>query len=224
MSHAFSTVRPVGSGALLIELGDAIDIEVSERVIALDKALAAEPPVGLTEVVPAYASLLIAFDPLIADPSDIAAHALKLAQRFQVETVPGRVHRVPVCYDAQHAPDLAAVAERTGLTPEQVIEAHLSGDYRCYMYGFAPGYAYMGGVPDALHLPRKPSAERGHPTGSIIIAGAQCLITTLPMPTGWWVIGQTSLRVLDAAAPRPFRFDPGDRIAFEQVDAAALNN
>jgi inhibitor of KinA len=88
------------------------------------------------------------------------------------------------------------------------------------MYGFAPGYAYMGGVPLALQLPRKPVAERGHPVGSVIIAGPQCLITTLPMPTGWWVIGRTPLAVLDPLGERPFRFDPGDTIRFERMPIA----
>ncbi len=90
------------------------------------------------------------------------------------------------------------------------------------MYGFAPGYAYLSGVPEAIHLPRKPAAVRGYPVGSVMIAGAQCLITTLPMPTGWWVIGRTPLRVLDTDARRPFLFEPGDRVRFVRVGGEAL--
>ena len=120
-------------------------------------------------------------------------------------------------YRQYAAPDLAAAAEALGITPEALIEQHLAGDYRVYMYGFAPGYAYLGGVPEAIHLPRKPAAVRGYPVGSVMIAGAQCLITTLPMPTGWWVIGRTAVRVLDADAERPFLFDPGDRVRFTRV-------
>ncbi|KKC24139.1 5-oxoprolinase subunit B family protein [Sphingomonas sp. SRS2] len=215
MTAAFPIVRPVGASAILVELGDGIDEAISGRVIALDRALLAEPLAGLVETVPAYAALMIVFDPLVADVEALSSLALRLARDIRADERPGREHVVPVCYDG---PDLDAVAQRTGLSREQAIGAHLSGDYRVYMYGFAPGYAYLGGVPQALQLPRKPAAERGHPVGSIIIAGAQCLITTLPMPTGWWVIGNTPLRVLDPAAEQPFRFDPGDRIRFEQIE------
>jgi inhibitor of KinA len=82
------------------------------------------------------------------------------------------------------------------------------------MYGFAPGYAYMDGVAPALHLPRKAVPVRSRPPGTIMIAGGQCLITTLPMPTGWWVIGATRTPVLRPDDAQPFLFQPGDRVRF----------
>lgn len=221
MNTSFPLVRPVGAAALLVELGDRIDAGINAQVIALDRMLAAAAPAGLVETVPSYASLLMTFDPLVTDGAALAAEVLHLARTPPAPQGQAREHIVPICYDG---PDLPAVAGRTGLTIDQVIAAHLAGDYRCYMYGFAPGYAYLGGVPEALRLPRKGNAERGHPVGSIIVAGAQCLITTLPMPTGWWVVGRTSLSVLDPLGERPFRFDPGDRIRFERVDPIAPGN
>jgi inhibitor of KinA len=211
-------VRPIGESAILIDFGGDISAETNDRVVALDRALAAQPPLGLIETVPAYVSLMILFDPLVTDGGGVAAHALALLETATDRTGTPREHIVPVRYDATSAPDLAAVAEATGLSREEVIARHLSGEYRVYMYGFAPGYAYLGGVPPALHLPRKPRAERGHPAGSVIIAGAQCLITTLPMPTGWWVIGHTALVILDPAREKPFLFEPGDVIRFERME------
>lgn len=212
------SVRPIGEGAVLIDFGGEISAQTTERVVALDSALAAQPPEGLVETVPAYIALMIVFDPLVTDGDSIAAHALALLESAGGEKQPPREHIVPVRYDAASAPDLAAVAKATGLSPEEVIAQHLAGEYRVFMYGFAPGYAYLGGVPPALQLPRKPRAERGHPAGSVIIAGAQCLITTLPMPTGWWVIGHTAQVILDPLRPKPFLFDPGDIIRFQRVD------
>jgi inhibitor of KinA len=127
---------------------------------------------------------------------------------------------VPSCHDADLAPDLPDVAARTGLSPEAVIAAFLGGDYRVYMYGFAPGYAYLAGVPPALHLPRKPTARREVPAGSIIIAGAQCLVTTLTMPTGWWIIGRSPTPILRAWDARPFLFDVGDPVRFRAIPRA----
>ncbi|MEI6644273.1 MAG: allophanate hydrolase subunit 1 [Novosphingobium sp.] len=208
-------VRAVGDSALLIDFGERIDKAINARVVALDRALAASPPPGLIETVPAYCSLLIEYDPLVTTQAELASAAMALAQTARAGTVAGREHVVPISF--VDAPDLARVAEQTGLSPAAAISAFLAGCYRVFMYGFAPGYAYMGGVPPALHLPRKPVAERGHPVGSVIIAGPQCLITTLPMPTGWWVIGRTPLMVLDPLGERPFRFDPGDTIRFERM-------
>ncbi len=205
--------RPVGAGALLADFGGGIHEAVFAQVVALDRALADAPPAGLVETVPAYTSLLMVFDPLVTDHVAVEACASALvgpAAGF----AGAAVHDVPVCYDG---PDLETVAERLGMSAEAVIAAHLGGDYRVFMYGFAPGYAYLGGVPKALHLPRKAAAVRGHPVGSVMVAGPQCLITTLPMPTGWWVIGHTPVRVLDAAAEKPFLFEPGDGVRFTRI-------
>ena len=134
----------------------------------------------------------------------------------------GPIREVAVCYEDDLAPDLPAVARTAGLTPEAVIAAHLSGDYRVYMYGFAPGYAYLAGVPEAIRMPRKPAAVRGIPAGSVVIAGPQCLVTTLAMPTGWWIIGRSPTRVLTADPARPFLFDVGDRVRFRRIPRAGL--
>ena len=202
-------IRPVGEAALLVDFGSSIDPATHARVVALDAALSAQPPPWLRETVPAYASLMLLFDPLEADAAMVEQHLLTL-HIGQAEFA-GAEHIVPVCYDG---PDLAAVAVRLNLAEAEVIQHHQAGDYRVYMYGFAPGYAYLGGVAEALHLPRKEAPVRGHPPGSVMIAGAQCLITTLPMPTGWWVIGHTDFRVLDPEAEQPFRLAPGDRVRF----------
>jgi inhibitor of KinA len=124
---------------------------------------------------------------------------------------------VEVCYDEPYGPDVGAVAERVGLSSEAVIEAHLGGDYKVFMYGFAPGYAYLGSVPPVLQLPRKTAPVRNVPAGSVIIAGPQCLVTTLTMPTGWWILGRSPTRILSPHAENPFLFDVGDRVRFKRV-------
>lgn len=210
-------VRAVGEAAVLIEFGDRIDAAINARVVALDRALAAAPPHGLVETIPAYCSILLEYDPLMTTQAELVAAALALADSASATVIKGREHVVPVSFDPLDGPDLDQVAAQAGLHWEEVIAAFLAGRYRVFLYGFAPGYAYLGGVPPVLQLPRKPIAQRGHPAGSVIIAGPQCLITTLPMPTGWWVIGRTDLAILDPASERPFRFDPGDTIRFERA-------
>lgn len=211
--------RPVGEGALMVEFGDRVDAALHDRVLALDAALAAHPFAGLAESVPAYASLMVCFDPQQTDHAAVIAAIAALPDADRVPHA-GAVREVAVCYDADLAPDLAAVAEATGLGVEGVIAAHLSGDYSVFLYGFAPGYAYLAGVPDALHLPRKPAAVRDVPAGSVIIAGPQCLVTTLTMPTGWWRIGASPTAILTGDAERPFLFDVGDPVRFRRISRA----
>lgn len=210
-------VRPVGDTGLMFEFGTVIDPGTHARVLAFDAALAADPPAGVRELVPAYASLLVHYDPLVTDAATLAAAALLRADRPGAEVTAPVEHVVPFCTDADLAPDLAAAAERLGLGAAALVDAFAGASYRVYMYGFAPGYAYLDGVPQGLHLPRKPVPVRTRPMGSVMIAGGQAMITTLPMPTGWWVIGQTRLAVLQPEAARPFRFDLGDTVRFVPV-------
>lgn len=218
----FPVFAPVAEHGLLVEFGETVDHAVNDQVLALDAAIAASPFDGFLEAVPAYASLLIRFDPLMADHRLVEVHARGLLggrAAARAETL----REVPVCYDSDLAPDLAAVAEAAGLTEEEVVNAHLAGRYDVFMYGFAPGYAYLAGVPERLRLPRKPSPVRGVAAGSVLIAGPQCLVTTLIMPTGWWVIGRSPARILTGSEERPFLFDVGDKVAFRRIDRAAYD-
>jgi len=206
--------RPVAEHGLLVEFGDRLNDASHAAVLRLDRALAAQPFPGFVEAVPAYVNLLVRFDPLVTDhiAVEVALRALLTAAPDAAQT--GTLRQIDVVYDG---PDLAEVAARTGLTPDQVIATHLAGDYAVALYGFAPGYAYLSGLPDPIRLPRKDAAVRGVPAGSVIIAAGQCIVTTLTMPTGWWIIGHSPTLILDPTGPRPFLFDVGDRVKFRRV-------
>lgn len=210
----FPQFRPVAEHALLVEFGDRLNEASHAAVLRLDRALAAQPFPGFAEAVPAYVNLLVRFDPLVIDHTGVenALRALLLAAPTATQT--GALRSVDVVYDGA---DLAEVATRTGLTPDQVIATHLAGDYSVALYGFAPGYAYLSGLPDPIRLPRKDAAVRGVPAGSVIIAAGQCIVTTLTMPTGWWIIGHSPTLILDPTGPQPFLFDVGDRVKFRRV-------
>jgi inhibitor of KinA len=216
-TQGFSRFRAVADRAVLVEFGERIADDIHAAVLRLDRLLTAHPLAGVIEAVPAYASLLVTFDPLVTDHHEVENG---LRDRLQLPDVPpeaGRLHDVAVCYDRDLGSDLAEAASMTGKSEEEVIAAHLAGTYRVYMYGFAPGYAYLAGVPPALQLPRKPVALRDVPAGRVIIAGAQCIVTTLKMPTGWWIVGASPTRILTGDPARPFLFDVGDRVRFRRV-------
>ena len=209
--------RPVADHAVLVELATEAGDAASAQVVALDHALQSAQIPGVTEWVPALVNLLVCFDPMQTDHKAVTEALYALFPLPPGADSAARVHVVPVCYDPAFAPDLDDVAQACGLTPEAVIAAHGQGDYRVCMYGFAPGYAYLSGVPSRIQVPRKPQPLRDIPAGSILIAGAQCLATTLVMPTGWSIIGRTPARILRDDPHRPFLFDIGDRVVFEPV-------
>lgn len=222
---------PVADHALLVDFGaelrghrdDAAEQRANDAVIALDRALGAAAIPGVVEAVPALVNLLVDFDPLVTDHVAVEAGVRSALGSAVAVTRAATTHRVPVCYDESVAPDLGDVAAACGLSVEAVIDAHLAGDYRVLMYGFAPGYAYLGGVRSEIQVPRKSTPVRGVAAGSVIIAGPQCLITTLTMPTGWSIIGASPTQVVPSDPDEPFLFDPGDRIEFERIDLSALS-
>ncbi len=212
--------RPIAERAVLVEFGTALDHTAHEAVLRLDQALAAQPFPGFREAIPAFVNLLVEFDPATTDHPNVTAHLRGLLTAKTTARPQPTQREVLICYDANLAPDLAAVAQQTGLTPDAVVNAHLSGDYAVFMYGFAPGYAYLGGVPEVIRLDRKPAPVRGVAAGSVIIAGAQCLVTTLVMPTGWWIIGRSPTAILTHDPARPFLFDVGDKVRFRRIRRA----
>ncbi len=167
-------------------------------------------------------ALLVTFGEVIGDDTSaqVQSHVQALLDQGASEPVQGQVREVEVCYDPEFAPDLPAVAGACGLSVEQVIGLHQQAPYRVRMYGFAPGFAYLSGVPAAIQVPRKPSATRGIASGSVLMAGPQCLVTTLVMPTGWSVIGRSPTRILDPDSPTPFLFEVGDSVRFVRIDRA----
>jgi len=214
--------KAIADHALLVTFADEISEEAHAFVIALDKAIADETPLGVIETVPALVNLLVSFDPMTTDHPTVEGYLRECLADLTVSETDGSERRVHVCYEAPFAPDLEVVSAATGLSVEAVINAHLEGDFRLLMYGFAPGYGYLSGVPERIQVPRKATPVRDVPAGSVIIAGPQCLITTLTMPTGWSIIGRSPTPILNSDPNNPCLMDIGDHVSFERIDLAAF--
>jgi len=215
--------KAIADHAMLVQFAKELNEEAHHAVLALDKALIDTPPIGVTEVIPALVNVLVDFDPLVTDHQKIETDLRAKLKALDHAARVGTMHRVPVCYEASFCPDLSHVAQRAGMSEDAVINAHLGGDYRVLMYGFAPGFAYLAGVPRPIQVPRKPTPVRDVPECSVIIAGPQCLITTLIMPTGWSIIGRSTVQTLTGDSDRPFLFDVGDQVQFERIDMASFD-
>ncbi|SPH20855.1 Kinase A inhibitor [Ascidiaceihabitans donghaensis] len=218
-----ASFTPIADHALLVTFAQTQDLQTRNAIAALDRSLAENPLDGVIETVPALVNILVVFDPLVTDHSILKDSLRTYLSKPVPDSHGGTRHRVHICYDGPCAPDLEAVAIATGQSTDAVINAHLSGHFDVSMFGFAPGYAYLTGVPDSIQVPRKPTALRDVPAGSVIIAAGQCLITTLTMPTGWSRIGRSPTSVLTGHPDKPFLFDVGDRVVFERIDLATFH-
>lgn len=243
MSHP--RCLPVGEAAFTIEFGDLIRPALNRKVHILDRLLneaavspeasriAAAAGIGIAslegiaeaivETVPTYCALLVIFEPhrISADRLRDILVALARAIPDAPAAEAGRTVTVPVRYGGEDGPDLAAVAAHTGLTPEQIIRRHAGATYTVAMLGFAPGFAYLLGLPPELAAPRLPTPRLHVPPGSVGIAGEQTGVYTIGTPGGWCIIGRTPLPLFDPAEVEPFRLSTGDRVRFVPLPAPA---
>jgi KipI family sensor histidine kinase inhibitor len=222
MTPAAPRYLAAGESALVVEFGQAIDPAIHERVMALDAAVLQAQLAGVVETAPTYRSLMIHFDPHLITTEDLT-DALRRLEIADSRRTPPQRWRIPACYDPPHAEDLGEVAAILGLAPERIVELHQGALYRVYMYGFAPGFTFLGGLPDELSIPRRATPRAPAPPGALLIAGGQALIASVAMPTGWYEIGRTPVKVFDQRRARIFLADIGDEISFERIDAATFD-
>ena len=206
---------PVGDAAVLIELGRQIDAATNRRVQMLDAWLRSGQPAGVVELVPAYASLLIHYDPLVLSFAEVRDWAdERIAGARRIVTARPRRFEVAVRYGGADGPDLQSVAALHNLTAEEAARIHASRDYTVYMMGFTPGFAYLGTLDESIAAPRLQSPRTQVPAGSVGITGLQTGIYPIESPGGWQLIGRTSVRLFDPQSEQPFALAPGDTVRF----------
>ncbi|HTI00990.1 MAG TPA: allophanate hydrolase subunit 1 [Acidisoma sp.] len=212
-----------GETALVVEFGRKVEPAANDTVLALDAALGAEPINGLRELVPTYRSLMIHYDPLVLARGTLIEIVTGALQKRGGERAEPRHWLLPCCYDLPYGEDLNEAAGILGLDRDRAIALHIAGRYRLYMYGFAPGYAYLGGLAAELAISRRAAPRPPHPAGSVMIGGGLCGVATFPMPTGWYVLGRTPERLYARAREDAFLIRPGDMLRFEPVDVATFD-
>lgn len=206
-------VVPFGESALLVELGD----EFQESIVSWARAIADnwETIVKLGPAVPAYASVLLRFDPLKTAPAEAEKVAQAIVARGQFMPTlgkePRRLIEIPTTYDG---PDLAETAERSQLSVEEVIALHAGREYTAYFLGFLPGTAYCGRLDPRIVAPRLERPRERVPAGSVAIADGQTIVYPLASPGGWRLIGRTDLAMFDPGADDPVRIRAGDHVRF----------
>ncbi|OKO94775.1 5-oxoprolinase subunit PxpB [Geobacillus proteiniphilus] len=214
------TLFPLCEYAVTVRFADCIDEAVNEVVHGTAARLEAEKKEGIEEIVPAFSSLTIYYDPLVIDYIGIGAWLRKNIRRSeQAARRLARTVVIPVCYGGEFGPDLSDVARFHGMTENEVVTLHSTGRYRVYMIGFSPGFAYLGGLSPRLATPRRPVPRTKVPAGSVGIAGGQTGVYPLATPGGWQLIGRTPLKLFDPRRAEPSLLAAGDIVEFQPIDA-----
>lgn len=207
-----------GDAALRVELPASVDVDTSARVVAMAEAARSRFGYALRDAVIGYHTLTVYYDPLAIDPRWFEEQLELIARDEGRDPAPPLASiDIPVCYGGELGPDLAGVAEQAGCSEAEVIQLHTGRDYRVFVVGFVPGFAYMGPVDPRLALPRRSNPRTRVPAGSVAIAAGQTGIYPVETPGGWHLIGRTAVRPFDEARAEPSLFHPGDRVTFRSI-------
>lgn len=198
---------PCADTGLLVELADL------DEVLALYAVLVEAPPRGVVDMIPAATTLMLRLDPTRTDAEQVgkAVRAAEPVRGSRVEA--GRVE-VPVTYDGE---DLAEVARLTGLGERGVVEAHTAQEWTVAFCGFAPGFGYLVGTDDRLHVPRRSNPRTKVPARSVALAGEFTSVYPRESPGGWQLIGRTSVEPWDLTREPPALLVPGARVRFVEA-------
>ncbi|HZG22922.1 MAG TPA: 5-oxoprolinase subunit PxpB [Chitinophagaceae bacterium] len=226
------SIYPIGDSAITIDFGNYISEAFNKKVMAMKLWFHKNPFDGLLDVIIAYSSLSVIYDPArvrtIYKPSTTVFEFIrqKLVQASEEASITERdriVKRIPVCYDLAFGFDLEFIAAQRNTTIEEIVELHTSFNYRVYMIGFQPGFPYMASISERIFIQRKDTPRQVVPAGSVGLAGIQTGIYPLDSQGGWQIIGRTPIRLFDKSRPERLVLKPGDVVRFYPVNMKEFN-
>ena len=212
-------ILTAGDSSLLVEFGKVISPETNRRITALVQLLKVQHMEGVVDIIPAFCSLLINYDPRVISYEEIRERMQNLLKMdATMDAGKKKIFEIPVCYGGAYGPDIGTIAKHAGLTEEEVIQIHSSRDYLIYMLGFLPGFCYLGGLDERIHTPRLANPRIKISAGSVGIGGSQTGIYPMDSPGGWQLMGMTPVKTYDPDREIPILVEAGDYIRFIPVD------
>jgi inhibitor of KinA len=210
-------ILTASDSSILVDLGETASEAVQRRAVTLTKTLLRLADLRIRNIHPAYASVLIDFDPLHTSHEEMMALVRQLKQVDENLATAPRIVEIPVCYGHEFGLDLDDVAKELGLSAEEAIRKHMAGTYNVSFFGFSPGFAYLSGLAESLQVARLQSPRKLVKAGSVAIAGKQTGVYSVDSPGGWRVLGKTPWRMFDPHANPPTPLELGDQIRFVPI-------
>ncbi|MCP3028033.1 5-oxoprolinase subunit PxpB [Halobacillus sp. A5] len=225
------SLSPLGDQAIVITVSDEINEQAQVNVRILSLLLEEQQPEWMVEYIPAFTTVTVFYRPDLLSRKGMIPYEqakenveelLTLIKTEEVSAV--RTVEIPVCYGGDFGPDLEFVADHNGITPEEVIDIHQSGNYSVYMIGFAPGFPFIGGMSEKIAAPRRDSPRLEIPERTVGIAGKQTGVYPIETPGGWQLIGRTPKRLFTPEEEVPSLLRAGDKIIFKQISETEYDN
>ncbi len=218
-----TVIRHASDHTLLVAFAGEVSLAAHRQVRAALHALQREPVPGVANLHPAYASVLLTYEPGAVERDSLAGEvAVRLRSAGAIPLPEPALVEIPVRYGGEWGPDLAEVAAACGLTPPEVVREHAGREYLVYFLGFSPGFPYLGGLSPRIAAARRGSPRTRVPAGSVAIGGSQTGVYPLASPGGWQLIGRTPLTLFDPSRNPPALLATGDRVRFVASDEAAF--
>ena len=212
-------ILTAGESSLLVEFGNEISPAINKKITTTLNLMREQHIEGVVDVIPAFCSLLINYDPRVISYEELKDRMMGLVKmEGQTGQDRKRIFEIPVCYGGEYGPDIASIAAHAGLSEEEVIRIHSSRDYLIYMLGFLPGFCYLGGLDERIHTPRLANPRIKINAGSVGIGGSQTGIYPLDSPGGWQLMGMTPVKTYDPDREVPILLEAGDYIRFIPID------
>ncbi|MDP9651237.1 5-oxoprolinase subunit PxpB [Paraburkholderia caledonica] len=213
MSDLTLQFSELGESAILCQASSVVSVPKQRRLWTLrEKCLAMD---YVTDAICGVNTIMVSYEPGQISATEIR---VRLSEAWdgcgENSSLAGRRIEIPVSYGGTAGPDLDAVAQQTHLTTRDVIRIHCESEYLVLAVGADPGFAYLSGLDNRLHVPRLSTPRLSAPSGSVIIAGAQAGVQPIAAPCGWNIIGQTSLEMFDVHRESPSTLLPGDMVRF----------
>ncbi|RRV08024.1 5-oxoprolinase subunit PxpB [Pseudomonas sp. v388] len=214
-------IEVVAIDCLMVRLFDVIDEANMPWMLAAAARLRQAFAGQLIDLVPSYTTLMVHYDLLALTPEQARLTILAaLDQLTPADEAQGRDHVLPVWYDPSVGPELSLLSSRSGLSVSEVIERHSVRVYQVFALGFAPGFAFMGLVEQALAAPRLNTPRKRVAAGSVGIAERQTAAYPVVSPGGWNLIGRTPSKLFDRQLDGYSLLQPGDRVRFAAIERA----
>jgi len=218
-------VKFVGGEIAYIELCDEVSLNCNKKVHVIYylilKDIYEGKIDGILEVVPAYSSLTLFYDPRKIKHQYLESYIIRTAEYVVSlnlnEIVKPKIFKIPVIYGEEFGPDFTDVLTITKMSKDEFIKLHTSKEYICYMLGFTPGFIYLGDVDDKIAVPRLDTPRTKVPAGSVGIAGKQTGLYGIESPGGWRLIGRTPVKTFDYKKIPPIPIKPGDIVKFYPI-------
>ena len=210
----------VNENTVLLTLGDAIDLALSDKIGVITGELKREFKDWIIDITPSYTTILIEYEPLKLSANEVTDRVGEILSKYDPTqlTVDRKTIELPVYYHPEVAPDLEYLCEKLSIGIDELIELHAGKPYLVCAIGFAPGFGFLAEVDPKIQFPRKESPRKRVAAGSVGIADKQTAVYPADSPGGWQIIGNCPVQLFNPEKKEYMPFAVGDRIKFSQID------